>query len=95
MDSERAAVSHVPALIDMADLAAACPVDFPDARAARRAMQRAGIAEKLGRNWKVGDGRLRELLPDVYDRVYVWFERRAKEGPREPVRANEDTVTGA
>jgi hypothetical protein len=59
----------------MADIAKACPVDYSGTQAARRDMLREGIAVKRGRRWKVSNALLRERLPDIYDRVYCWFEQ--------------------
>lgn len=38
---------------------------------ARGMLRRAGILERLGGHWVVGESRLRERLPEVYDRVYT------------------------
>jgi hypothetical protein len=40
---------------------------------ARRMLRRAGILERLGGAWVVGDSRLRERLPDVYERVFAYI----------------------
>lgn len=74
-------MNHVPAYIDMADIAKACPLDYSSTVAAKRDMQREGIAVKRGGRWKVSDAMLRERLPDVYDRVYSWFEQTIRNDP--------------
>ena len=40
---------------------------------ARSLLSGAGILEKIGGRWMVGESRLRERLPEVYDRVYAHF----------------------
>ncbi len=42
-------------------------------RKARGMLTRAGILEKIGGHWYVSESRLRERLPDVYDRVYAYI----------------------
>lgn len=42
-------------------------------RAAKSLLRGAGILELIGGRWYVGEARLRERLPDVYDRVYAHF----------------------
>jgi hypothetical protein len=42
-----------------------------------RLLRRAGLAERIGGRWYVGEARLREGLPEVYERVFTWFEERA------------------
>jgi len=39
-------------------------------RQAKAMLQRAGIGELMGGCWVVGESRLRERLPEVYDRVF-------------------------
>jgi hypothetical protein len=38
---------------------------------ARSLLKRAGILEKIGGHWLVGESQLRERLPEVYERVYA------------------------
>lgn len=38
---------------------------------AQSMLKRAGILQKLGERWCVGESLLRERLPEVYDRVYT------------------------
>lgn len=40
----------------------------------KRLLRRIGIAEKHGGKWVVGESRLRERLPELYDRVFEHFE---------------------
>lgn len=42
-------------------------------RKAKAFLRNAGILERIGDRWYVGDSRLRERLPDVYDRVYTYI----------------------
>lgn len=42
-------------------------------RAAKTMLRGAGILELVGGRWKVGESRLRDRLPDVYDRVFEHF----------------------
>ena len=52
-------------------------------RAAKGMLRAAGILELQGNGrWKVGEARLRERLPDVYDRVFEHFELRVSEPAR-------------
>ncbi len=37
----------------------------------RSLLKGAGILEKIGGRWLVGESRLRERLPEVYDRIYA------------------------
>jgi hypothetical protein len=63
--------SRVPPYLTMAQVADA---NGFSALQAKRLLQRVGIAEKIGGLWMVGESRLRERLPEVYDRVYAAFE---------------------
>jgi hypothetical protein len=40
-------------------------------RKTRSLLRRAGILEKIGGQWLVGESQLRERLPEVYERVYA------------------------
>jgi len=51
-------------------------------RDARRMLSRAGILERLGGHWSVAESRLRERLPDVYERVYGLFADRDEKDTR-------------
>lgn len=42
-------------------------------RKAKSWLRRAGILELHGGRWVVSESRLRERLPDVYDRVFAFF----------------------
>jgi hypothetical protein len=46
-----------------------------------RLIRRAGLAELVGGRWYVGETRLREGLPEVYERVFTYFEHRGEEIP--------------
>jgi hypothetical protein len=51
---------------------------------ARRFLQRSGILEKIGGHWLVSESRLRERLPDMYDRVFHWFVLADQKRPETP-----------
>jgi hypothetical protein len=34
-------------------------------------LKRAGILERIGERWCVGESQLRERLPEIYDRLYA------------------------
>jgi hypothetical protein len=86
-------VSEIPPYIDAAVVAKAC-VRKADGtkmttRDARRMLHGAGILERPGgaRRGKptvVADSRLRERLPDVYDRVFAYFAQKTSEDQGEP-----------
>jgi hypothetical protein len=61
----------VPAYIRASQVARACECSR---RAAIFLLRGAGILERNGGRWKVGESRLGEALPDVYDRVFLSFE---------------------
>jgi hypothetical protein len=61
---------NIPPYITPGEVGEACGTDQ---RTAKRLLQRAGILEKIGGHWSVGDSRLRERLPEVYERVYTYF----------------------
>lgn len=63
-------MSDVPPYITPGQVGKACRMTRLKAR---RMLVRAGIAEKLGGAWVVGATRLRERLPEVYERVFEAF----------------------
>lgn len=60
----------VPPYIPTADIGRACSMTT---EAALGMIQRAGIATQIGGRWYVGESRLREALPEMYDRVLAYF----------------------
>lgn len=60
----------IPPLLSPAQVGKACGISR---RAAKRMLRGAGVLEQVGARWYVGEARLRERLPDVYDRVYEHF----------------------
>lgn len=60
----------VPPYIDAAKVAEACGLTT---ERARRMLQRAGVAEKMGGRWVVSRSHLRNRLPDVYEDVFAHF----------------------
>jgi hypothetical protein len=63
-------VSELPPLISPALVGKACRMSRRKAKGLLRA---AGILEQLGERWYVGETRLLERLPDVYDRVLAYI----------------------
>jgi hypothetical protein len=64
--------NNVPPLLSPSQVGRACRMSR---RSAKTLLRGAGILEKHANGrWYVGETRLRERLPDVYDRVYVAFE---------------------
>lgn len=63
-------MSGVPPLISPAEVARACRMSR---RKAKNLLRAVGILEQVGERWYVGEARLRERLPDVYDRVFEAF----------------------
>lgn len=54
---------------------------------AQSMLRRAGILERIGERWCVGESQLRERLPEVYDRVYSVVTLRPRESPSGPLSA--------
>lgn len=80
-------MSKIPPYLKVSEVAQACG---QSTRRMRRRLTRAGIAEQPGgpgSHWEVGESRLRERFPDVYDRV---FEAYTQEDPGRP----EETTGG-
>ena len=63
-------MAEVPPLLSPAQVGQACNMSR---RAAKNMLRAAGLLELVGSRWYVGESRLRERLPDVYDRVYEYF----------------------
>lgn len=63
-------MNQVPPLISPAQVGKACRMSR---RRAKSLLRRVGILELIGERWFVPESKLRERLPDVYDRVYEHF----------------------
>ena len=61
-------MSEVPPYLTPSQVGRACRMSR---RKAKSLLRGAGILERIGDRWYVGESRLRERLPDVYDRVYA------------------------
>lgn len=51
-------------------------------RKAKSWLRRAGILELHGKHWVVSEARLRDRLPDVYDRVFAVFVLDTQSSPK-------------
>ncbi len=60
-------MSPMPTYLTPRDVANACRMTR---KRAQSMLKRAGILERIGERWCVGESQLRERLPEVYDRVY-------------------------
>ncbi len=60
----------LPPLLSPAQVGKACNMSR---RSAKSLLAGAGVLEQVGGRWYVGETRLRERLPDVYDRVFALF----------------------
>ncbi len=69
-------MKQIPPYLTTAQVAKACQTPI---RNMRRMLDRAGILERLGTRWIVGQGRLRERLPEVYERVFAHIELQTPE----------------
>lgn len=58
----------VPPYLSPREVATACKMSR---KRAQSMLKRAGILERIGERWCVGESQLRERLPEVYDRVYA------------------------
>lgn len=58
----------MPPYLTPRDVANACRMSR---KRAQSMLKRAGILERIGERWCVGESQLRERLPEVYDRVYT------------------------
>jgi hypothetical protein len=63
-------VSEIPPLLSPSLVGRVCRMSR---RSAKSLLRGAGVLERIGGRWYVGEARLRERLPDVYDRVYAHF----------------------
>ncbi len=64
-------MSSIPPLLSPAQVGRACRMSR---RSAKTLLRGAGVLERhASGRWFVGEARLRERLPDVYDRVYEHF----------------------
>lgn len=63
-------MTEIPPLLTPSQVGKACNMSR---RAAKSMLRGAGILEQIGARWFVGHTRLRERLPDVYDRVFEAF----------------------
>ena len=64
-------MSEIPPLLSPAQVGKACRMSRRKAKGLLRAV---GILEQVGGRWYVGESKLRDRLPDLYDRVYEHFE---------------------
>jgi hypothetical protein len=62
---------RVPPYLEPGEVATACEISVAKARSL---LERANILEKLGAHHVVGESRLRERLPELYDRVFAYYE---------------------
>ncbi len=58
----------IPPYLTPGEVGKACQMSRRKAKSMLRA---AGILERIGDRWYVGESRLRERLPEVYDRMYA------------------------
>lgn len=72
-------MSEVPPLLTPAQVGKACRMSR---RKAKSWLRRAGILELHGKHWVVSEARLRERLPDVYDRVFTVFVLETQSDPK-------------
>jgi len=84
----------VPPYLSPGQIGRACGISR---RSAMTELRGAGLLERRGPRWRVSESRLRERLPDIYDRVYAWFVlgddavgKRAGTGRNQPKRAESD-----
>jgi hypothetical protein len=60
--------ASIPPYLSPAQVGRACGISR---RKAKTLLGGAGILERIGERWYVRESRLRERLPDVYDRVFA------------------------
>jgi hypothetical protein len=60
----------LPPLLTPAEVGRACRMSR---RKAKNMLRACGLLERIGERWFVSESRLRERLPDVYDRVFEHF----------------------
>jgi len=80
-------MSEVPPYIGTAEVGKACRMTT---RRARRMLARVGVLERHGTLWVVSDSRLREVLPDVYQRVFEWYVFGQNESQARPAETSGD-----
>jgi hypothetical protein len=68
-------LSGIPPYLSPGQIGRACGLNR---RKVLRLLRRAGVAELIGDRWAIGESALRERLPEVYDRVYLFFVTTAK-----------------
>jgi hypothetical protein len=61
-------LNQIPPYLTPRQIGEACGMK---ARTMRSLLRRAGILERIGGRWVVGESQLRERLPEVYERVYA------------------------
>jgi hypothetical protein len=75
---------RVPAYLEPGEIAVAAEMTTGKVRSL---LERAGILEKLGSHHVVGESRLKARLPELYDRVFAYYELRDESEPIEAKRA--------
>lgn len=68
--AEAPALAQLPPYLTPAQVGKACGMSR---RSAKNMLRGAGILELIGVRWFVSESRLRERLPDIYDRVYEFL----------------------
>jgi hypothetical protein len=63
-------LSSIPPYLTPGQIGRACGLTR---RRVLRLLRRAGIVERFGDRWAIGESRLRDALPEVYARVYLHF----------------------
>lgn len=76
-------MTDIPPYLTPSQIGRACRMT---SRKAKSLLRRAGILERIGERWLVGESQLRERLPEVYDRVYSHIVLRAGTDPNRPER---------
>ena len=85
-------MSDVPPLLSPAQVGRACRMSR---RAAKTMLRGAGVLDRHGNGrWYAGATRLRERLPDVYDRVFEYFEFGPAQLPKNDRKRPETTGSG-
>lgn len=64
-------MNQVPPYVPVAMIALACKESGMTRKAALGIVKRAGILERKGQYYVVPESKLREELPEIYDRVYA------------------------
>ncbi len=84
-------MSEIPPYLTPSQVGNACRMTR---RKAKSLLRRAGILERIGERWLVGESQLRERLPEVYDRVYAHIVLRTRSDPKVPKDTRSGTETG-